>query len=681
MATQFYMQNNFTHGELDPRLFAGTNLDYYYKSLKRCRNLYVRPQGGIKKRHGLAYEFTLDKSAGEFQLSSFIFSNTLRFLLVFAENEIQTYELNTDGSIGTRRDIVTTYTAAQIPKLQFAQNGNLMVIVHPDVAPRTISWDDSGSAWNAIADLPIKNYPAYDFEKNYYTYDFCLTDNAVGTGRTLTSTVAVFEDDHVGGIFISLGGDVTSPIGLARIKSLVGASRPATDAIVDVIFPFDISVKHPDTVPGTECFLGEKAFSTNRGFPQSVTFYEDRLVFGGTPKLPQTLFMSRIGTFNDFNQGDSSDDDAIIFTLSASEYNEIEYVVSDKSLQVFCTEAEFSSMQYFAEPLTPATASFRKQSAYGSNQTKPVILDNQTFYVRVGGSSVMSFLFDAGSNSYSSQNASIFSAHLVNNPVSGSVLKGDQEEDADYMFLINEDGTLLVYQSLMQQNVSAWSLCATGQDMTDLENFVPAEGKFLQVQNVKDEVFTAVQRVIDNTVVVYIERFEFDYKTDSSVTKSYANPTNVITGLSHLIGQQRVQVIGDGNVMSVDQDINGGKVTTSGTLTLKSTAKTFDVGIQYDVLAETIPANIVGSGKIYLPKKVVRLFIDYYESLGIQVNGEYIPELTFGSHTLDRDGALSPKTGVFTTYGQSWDVRATVKITQTDPLPFLVIGLGFEVSV
>ena len=679
MSTQFYMQNNFTHGELDPRLFSGTNLDYYYKSLKRCRNLYVRPQGGIKKRHGLAYEDTLTGiSSGEFKLGSFIFSDDERFLLVFVNLAIQTYQLNADGSLGTRRDIVTTYTTAQLPDLQFAQNGNLMVITHPAVTPRMITWDDATSAWNAIADLPIKNYPAYDFEKNYYTYTFQLNNAGVGTSRTLTSSVAVFEDDHVGGIFISLGGDVTAPIGLARIKSLVGAPRPATQAVVDVIFPFDPTVASAP-VPGTECFLGEIAFSTNRGFPQSVTFYEDRLAFGGTPKLPQTLFMSRIGTFNDFNQGDSSDDDAIIFTLSASEYNEIKYLVSDKSLQIFCSESEFSSMQYFAEPLTPATASFRKQSAYGTGSTRPVILDNQTFFVRVGGSSVMSFIFDANSNSYSSQNASIFSAHLINNPVSGAVLKGDQLEDADYMFMVNGDGTLLVYQTLQQQNVSAWTLCATGQDMSNLENLVPNEGKFLQVQEVKDTVFAAVERKINGVTVIYLERFEFDYKTDSSVTKTYGVATNVVTGLSHLIDQKNVRVIGDGAVLSVDQDVNGGKVTTSGTLTLKSTAKVFDVGLNYDVLAETVPVNIVGSGRLYIPKKIVRCFIDYYESIGIKVNEEFIPELVFGTNTLDE--IAQPKTGVFTTYGDSWDVRATIRITQNDPLPFLVIGLGFEVSI
>lgn len=676
MQNSLYMQNNFTHGELDPRLFAGTNLEYYYKSLSKCRNLYVRPQGGIKRRHGTYYEATINSNPGEYQIASFVYNDDNHFIVIFQPSELFIYKVNDDGTLGTSYIINTPdtadFTASNCPEIKFAQNGNLLVIVHSDFAPKELVYDPITPTFT-ISTLPIKNPPCYDYNKDYYNYDFNLSTVAAGKTATLTSSTAIFTDDYINGIFISIGGSTTEPIGLARIKS-VGSATPLTTCTVDVIYKFDSSVG--TNVLGENCFLAEPAISSNRGYPHAVTFYEDRLIFGATDQLPQTLFMSKIGEFNDFNQGDSSDDDAIIFTLSDSEYNRIKYIISDTSLQIFCSDAEFSSMQYFAEPLTPHTVSFRKQSSYGVSDVKPRVIDNKTLYVRQGGNAVMSFQFGSETNSYLSQNASIFSSHLIRNPVSTAVLKGDGLEDADYMFFVNEDGSLTVLQTVDTENVSAYSICLTGTDHSDLSVIEPNQGKFKQIIAVKNTIFCSIERVINGSRVEYLERFSFDYYTDSSINHVYGAPTKVITGLGHLDGT-KPDVIGDGKILNIDNSVNDGKVT-GGSLTLLEEATNITVGLPVDVLAETIPANVVGSHKLYLPKRITRLFVDYYESIGIQVNGRYIPELEFGPNTLD--SIPKAKTGIYTSYGDKWGQRVSMQIKQTDPLPFLVIGLGYEVT-
>lgn len=678
MPTQFYVQNNFTHGELDPRLFAGTNLEYYYKSLTKARNVYVRPQGGIKKRHGTEYMETLSSEFGEYKLGSFIFDEDHEFLFIFVELKILIRKVQSDGSFEKGYEVTTTYTKDQIPDIQFAQNGNLMVIVHPDVAPQALTWNSSTSAWSTLAALPIKNQPAYDFAKDYYEDKFGLSDVTIGVNRTLTCSRAIFTNDYVGGIFISLGATLTEPIGLARIRSVGSATAIATCA-VDIIFAFDLSLKPAATpeILGSSCFLGQPAFSATKGWPLSVTFYEDRLIFGATELLPQTLFMSRIGAFNDFDQGDSSADDAIIYTLSSSEYNRIKYMTSNQSLQIFCYESAFATVQEFGIPIAPGSVGIRKQAPYGISDIKPLVIDNQTFYVREGGNAVLAFVFDPNTATYNSLNSSIFSAHLIRNPIAGTVLKGDELEDADYMFLINEEGTLVVYQSLSEQNVSAWTLCVTGPDNTTLSDVSASHSKYRDIVNVRNKIYAVVERTIEGIQVQYLERFSFDYKTDSSTLIITPHKTNELTGLSHLIGE-RVRVVGDDRVLRVDNSVNDGKVSTTGTLTLLDEAKEFRVGLNFNLLAETIPANLAGQGKIYVPKKIVRLWIDYYESIGIKVGGKFIPELTFGPSTLDQPA--KPKTGIFQTTGNSWGARETIKITQEDPLPFLVIGLGFEVT-
>lgn len=668
---QFYIQNNFTHGELDPRLFAGTNLDYYYKSLKKARNVYVRPQGGVKRRHGTKYLKTIQSQPNEYRLLSFVFNSDTQFILIMSNLEILAYQVDPDsGDITNTFPIVTPYTTAQLPDVQWAQNGNLMIFVHPDVAPQTLSWDDTGSTFNAMAALEFKNYPPFDYSKDYFSYKFKIAPQTIGLGAVLTCDNAVFTANHIGGTFIGLGSTVTEPLGLAKITNVTGP-YPATTATVDIIFPFASTMSA--FTPGDNCFLGEIAFNSTNGFPKTVGFYEGRLIFGGTNDAPQTLFMSRIGAFNDFYIGNSADDDAIIFTLSSNEYNEIKYLVSDKSLQIFCTEAEYASMQYFAEPLTPSTASFRKQSAYGVSDVLPVILDNQTFYVREGGSAIMAYVFNGSTNSYNSIIASIYSDHLVDDPVSSAVLKGDSLENADYVFFVNADGSLLVFQTLVQQDVSAFTLCVTGNDHINVENIAPNTGKFMDIVNVKDKIYVAVQRHIDNVDVQYLEQLTFSLKTDCSVQIDYPHATNIVTGLSYLEGEY-VRVIGDGKVLTENNQVK----VTSGSITLDTSASSFIVGLNYNVFVQTIPINIAGSGRLYMPGKIVRAWVDYYESLGIKVNGEFVPDMKFGPHVLDE--IVLPQTGVFSTRGNEWGIRESITIEQIDPLPFLVIGIGFEVN-
>lgn len=665
---QFYLQNNFTHGELDPRLFAGTNLEYYYKSLKKARNVYVRPQGGVKRRHGSLYLRTIQSTFGSYRLLSFVYNSDTQFVLILEDLQITAYQVDPDsGEILQTFFIVSPYTTAQLPDVQWAQNGNLMIFVHPDVTPYTLSWDDSGGSFNSMAAMTFKNYPPFDYNQDYYSYNFSLSAVTIGTGRTLTSSSAVFTANHVGGIFTSLGSGLSEQLGLAKITAVTAP----TTATVQIIFPFDSSLTSP--VPGDNCFLGEIAFNSTNGFPTSVGFYEARLVFGGTKDAPQTLFLSRIGAFNDFYIGSGEDDNAIIFTLSSNDYNEIKYITSDKSLQIFCTEAEYASMQYFAEPLTPSTASFRKQSAYGISDVKPVILDNQTFYVREGGSAIMAYVFDGTGNAYNSLIASIYSDHLVNNPISASVLKGDSLENSDYVFFVNEDGSLLVFQTLAQQDVSAFTLCLTGPDLTDLYNVSPNEGLYRDIVNVKDKVYVAVERLVDNVRVQYLELLSFDYKTDCSSNVTTGTPTNVLTGLDYLEGNY-VRVIGDGKILTANNEVK----VVDGSITLPYSASTFIVGLNYDVFVETIPINIIGSGRLYMPGKIIRAWVDYYQSLGIKVNGEFIPDLHFGNNVLDE--VVQPQTGVFATRGNEWGIRESIIIEQVDPLPFLVIGIGFEVN-
>ena len=45
----------------------------------------------------------------------------------------------------------------------------------------------------------------------------------------------------------------------------------------------------------------QTAFSNDKGYPRSVTFHQNRLIFGGSRDKPQTIFGSQSGDFFNFD--------------------------------------------------------------------------------------------------------------------------------------------------------------------------------------------------------------------------------------------------------------------------------------------------------------------------------------------------------------------------------------------
>ena len=96
----------------------------------------------------------------------------------------------------------------------------------------------------------------------------------------------------------------------------------------------------------------EQAFSAVRGYPAAVCFHENRLVFGGTIAQPDTIWMSKIGQFFNFNVGDAEDSDSIDLTAATGEVNEIRYMVSNRDLQVFTASGELYIPTYLNQAIT-----------------------------------------------------------------------------------------------------------------------------------------------------------------------------------------------------------------------------------------------------------------------------------------------------------------------------------------
>jgi hypothetical protein len=244
------------------------------------------------------------------------------------------------------------------------------------------------------------------------------------------------------------------------------------------------------------------------------------------------------------------------------------------------------------------------------------------------------------------------------------VRKGSEDDDIDFVMVINSDGTLALYQTLAEQKVSAWTLCDTNNT---------TNGKFKRVVMVGNDVYFVVERDIMGSTKNYIEKLNFNIYTDSTSIQDLPVPSSIITNLQHLEGEI-VQIVGDGYIFKPTL-VEGGQVQ------IDKEVSHVEVGLPYYPVIETLPIAIpVSAGSVsYTRKTKIKAYIDFYESIGIYVNDFMIPFWEFQSFPYLPADPISDFAEISLLSG--WRPRQTLTITQKDPFPMMIIGIGYELEI
>jgi len=127
----FIRQPSFAGGEFSPTLWSRTDVEKYASALRRLRNFVVTPHGAAANRAGTRYGGDT-KGDGVAWLLPFAFSDTDTLVLVFTAGALR-FVSSTNGlpgyvesSPGVPYEIATPYAAADLPKLRYAQVGNVI---------------------------------------------------------------------------------------------------------------------------------------------------------------------------------------------------------------------------------------------------------------------------------------------------------------------------------------------------------------------------------------------------------------------------------------------------------------------------------------------------------------------------------------------------------------------------
>lgn len=359
---------------------------------------------------------------------------------------------------------------------------------------------DSGSTWKLIRKFTSAN----DFNVDTYgTED--MSDGALPFLVRVNATVSG------GSGSFDLSTDPFQAKGIAKLVTFISTTQVS------------VTMQRQTASTVVTSNWAEGAWSDHRGWPQTVTFSQDRLIFAGNYNQPQTIWMSQTGNYYDFFVNSPIvDSDSVNINLPSQKLNEINGMVSLLKLLVFSSGAEWSVGGDQSSVLSPTAITTRMNSQTGSSGIQPVVIVNRGIYVQNRGSVVRDLGYDLFTDTFSGANLSILSNHLFFNY--NLVEMAYQQDPDSIVWVVRDDGVLLSMTYMREQEVLAW----TWHDTYD------GDDKFESVCTIPGTGYNEVWFSVNRDGQRYIERLEQRLKTtevkdqffvDSGITQDATGST------------------------------------------------------------------------------------------------------------------------------------------------------------
>lgn len=438
----------------------------------------------------------------------------------------------------------------------------------------------------------------------------------------------------------------------------------------------------------------EGAWSDRRGYPRALTFFEQRLWLGGSIDDPATIWGSRTGAFENFQDG-PDDDDAVLYAVASEQVDVIRWMKGGKVLMVGTTSSEYivaASNQN--EGLSPTNVTVKRQTAYGSAAVTPVQISNVVCFAQRSGDpdnparKIREFVYSYEVDSFQSVDLTVISEHITG---SGVVELAFQMEPDQIVWAARSDGQLIGMTYEKDQQVVGWHRHPLGGTNAQVKRLccIPGDNH--------DDLYMVVSRTIDGQTVRYIEILQYGlldtqdkedgFFVDCGLTYD-STSTSTLSGLWHLNGES-LDVLADGAVQS-------NVTVTNGRVTLTRAASTIHVGLPYTskLLSLDLEGGAQGGASQTKARRISEVTMRLHKSLGGRV----------GINVADEDGNQFRETRTQTIYyrtsadpmGSSpplytgdkaidmpggWEREARFYIEHDEPLPFHVLGLACEITV
>lgn len=476
---------------------------------------------------------------------------------------------------------------------------------------------------------------------------------------SVSDSITIEEADAVGGIAV---GNIN---GSRTVATIVDENRFTFTAGANATSSAD-GGGAPKIVCNAESGdFDEQSFSALRGFPRAICFHEGRLWFGGSVSQPDSLFGSKTNDFFNFDVGSASDNDSIQITTSIGELSAIKHLVSNRDLQVFTESSEFIVPAFQNTPVTPTNAMIRRQTPYGASHVKPVVFDGATIYLQRSGTVLREFIFSDKEAAYIASSVSTLSGHLIDNPQDMASLQAAINRPESYIFLVNTDGTLAVFNSDRSQKKAGFTQFTW-----------PSSGTFKSVCTVDERTFALVRNNIGTgTEYYFVTELDESVNLDMSVSASVSSGT--LTTSNTIFNGATVAIVDGNNYLGTKTIASNGTVSVSD---LSGISSTVEIGYAITPTFKTNPLDInTQEGPTTgMLRGLGRVVVDIKDTLSITINSKNLEIRNVTDDPSQARQAITGKKEV-RLLGYSRDPQVT--ISQNDPLSLQINSVIAEVQI
>lgn len=406
------------------------------------------------------------------------------------------------------------------------------------------------------------------------------------------------------------------------------------------------------------------AWNEKYGYPRTVGFFQDRLIFAGTKTQPYVLWMSKTGDYNNFSvekaSGTVTDDSAICLSFISRQQAEIKHICPASDLFVLTDSNEW--IVSGGSTVTPSKCTNKAQTFRGCTEVEPVFIGSRLIYVQKRSQTVRDMAYSFETDSYDGMDLTLLAKHL---------LRGKTIVDAAYMqdpdsrlYFVRSDGEIICLAYINDQKVYAWSHIIT-------------KGKYLSVCTVAAEETDEVYTVVERNGKTYIEKMEADkdsqdpkdyIMTDCSKVLTFDEPDDAAS-VDWITGT--VSVLADGKFFE-NVEIK------EGTVTLPTKVSYMIIGYPYRMTIELPNVEIQAqNGTMQGRYKNVRtVSLRLLHTLGGSIgNGVGRNDTIKYEELSDQKICLYTGDKEITIPNQGVEKNGRVIITSSDPYPFYLAAL------
>ena len=668
------------------------------------------------------YELDTANISEDYKLHKFEVSKDDSFLLFFQTSNLRIFRV-TDTATTYLQDI-NHGLGTNYPN-RVASNENVLLLFNKNVEPRRLVYNFNNDGLFYYDTPTFTNIPRYDFDDRNSPTEVAAVNTVTFHSNFNAGDKYQLEVDGVLSKEIVYHGDADTDEQTATARSMqvnlqdmpvfddsgITVARTGTDEYTVTMagdsandYPlmtgFGTTNSHPITFNGYTQGRDTKEpiWSATRGYPNLGVFAEGRLWIGGTRDKPQVLMASQAGNYFDFKVDRGEANEGFLFTINGSK-SAIVDVTGGRGVTVFTEGAEYSITGN-----SPATLDAQQQTQHGSfSEDVPTLaLDGTTLFVDRNGRTLRQFIFDYREEGFRSVDMSVLSSHLISAPVDMDAVTAVSADDANYVFVINADGTAIVMNTLRDQDITGFTkfdqirVAVDGSEIQGSNtDFAGSVDKYKQVVSVNNVLHVLCQTGGSSTsgYEFTLSRLTLDRLMDMSVKfEPSSSPDGngnyhpqYLTGTKHLSGFQLINVVAGNSVLPPRYAAQYANVVELSDAERKLNA-TIEVGRNFVPTVKPMPlSTMMASGdNIQMAlKRVDRMNLRVINSAGVNIDGVAVPVREFGdSGSSPLNTSLVPSTGIIedNNGGNGWGREVVPKITVPDPTPFHLLAIDYEIS-